>query len=111
MAAATPESVGMSSARLERVGPAMQLGRAVIVGGVGALMHALGSDIAALAGMVSVYDPLNAVLQHMAHKAPEPPAPDPTPPQEAPLLSQSDKPQSPPSRAPRKRAARKRGKA
>ena len=40
---------------------AAQAGKALIVGGVAALMHALGSDISALGGMVAAYAPLNQI--------------------------------------------------
>jgi hypothetical protein len=91
---------------------AAQLGRAVIVGGVGGLMHALGSDIAAIAGMVAAYDPLNTVLQHMTNSPPAPHVPHPAPPEAPAASSDADLTKTARlPRAPKKRAPQKRGKA
>jgi hypothetical protein len=44
-----------------------------LVGGLGGLMHALGSDIAALGSMVAAYDPLSEILERMSGPPPETP--------------------------------------
>jgi hypothetical protein len=82
---------------------AAQLGHAVIVGGVGALMHALAGDIAALGGMVAAYAPLSHILQNtLAEPAHAPPADDPSPPLNE---SVSPGPELPPPPKPRRRTA------
>jgi hypothetical protein len=53
---------------------ATQAGKALVVGGVAALMHWLGSDIAALGTMVAPYLPLHEMLEKMTGAAPIAPA-------------------------------------
>ena len=55
---------------------AAQAGKALVVGGVAALMHWLGSDIAALGAMVAPYVPLHEMLEKMTGAAPSAPAPE-----------------------------------
>ena len=55
---------------------AAQAGKALVVGGIGVLMHALGGEIAALGGMVAAYDPLSQILNRMSGPQPEPPVPN-----------------------------------
>ena len=90
---------------------AAQAGKALIVGGVAALMHALGSDIAALGGMVAAYAPLNQILERMSGPPPEAPASNSAPVGEdgdaqAPRASAPRKPKT--RRSPAKAPARKR---
>ena len=55
---------------------AARAGKAVIVGGVAALMHALGSDIAALGSVVAAYAPLSQILERLSGAPSETPAPN-----------------------------------
>jgi hypothetical protein len=83
-------------------------GKALVVVGVAALMHWLGSDIAALGTMVGPYLPLHEMLEKMTGAAPSAPTqePDASPP------SSEVADNAPASRVskPRKPKARKRGK-
>ena len=87
---------------------AAHAGKTLVVGGVAALMHWLGSDIAALGTMVAPYVPLNEMLEKMTGAAPGAPTPDPgagsAPPERA-----DDAPARRASK-PRKPKARKRAK-
>jgi hypothetical protein len=49
------------------------------VGGVAALMHALGRDIAALGSMVAAYAPLHEILQGIFAPPSDAPEPDAAP--------------------------------
>ena len=83
---------------------AAHLGHAVIVGGVGALMHALAGDVAALGGMIAAYDPLSHILQNtFAESEPAPPVDDFSPPPADETLSPGPDPPPPPK--PRRRTA------
>ena len=83
-------------------------GKALVVGGVAALMHLLGSDVAALGSMVAPYVPLREMLQKMTGAAPSAPTsePDASPP------SSDDADDAPAPRTSKSRRAkvRKRGK-
>ena len=66
----TPKGIGRGAA---------QAGKALIVGGAAALMHALGSDIAALGSMVAAYAPLHEIIQLLSAAPPDPPEPETAP--------------------------------
>jgi hypothetical protein len=87
---------------------AAQAGKALVIGGVAALMHWLGSDIAALGTMVAPYLPLHEMLEKMTGAAPGAPATGP----DASPASAEDADDTPAARAPkaRKSKARKPGK-
>jgi hypothetical protein len=78
---------------------AAQVSRGLIVGGVGVLMHVLGSDITALASMVAAYAPLHEILESMSGPPPETPAPNAPP-----VDAEAAAPRAP---APRKRTTRR----
>lgn len=56
---------------------AAHAGKALVVGGVAALIHWLGTDVAALGTMVAPYDPLHEMLEKMSGAGSETPAPGP----------------------------------
>ena len=87
---------------------AAQAGKALVIGGVAALMHWLGSDIAALGTMVGPYLPLHEILEMMTGAAPSAPAVEP----DASPASAEDADDAPAPHAPkaRKSKAPKRGK-
>ena len=78
---------------------AAQAGKALIVGGVAVLMHALGSDIAALGSMVAGYVPLHEILERVFGAPPETPAPDTA------SVDEGEDVRTPPAPAPRKSKA------
>jgi hypothetical protein len=88
---------------------AAQAGKALVVGGVAALMHTLGSDLAALGSMVAAYAPLHEILERMTGAPSEAPPPDAAPVDteaEAPRAPASGKPKT--RRSPAKTPTRKR---
>jgi hypothetical protein len=90
---------------------AAQAGKALVVGGVAALMHTLGSDLAALGSMVAAYAPLHEIFERISGSPPEAPTPN-MPPEaaeaEAPRAPAPGKPKT--RRTPAKTPARKRTK-
>ena len=84
---------------------AAQAGKALVVGGVAALMHWLGSDIAALGAMVGPYLPLHEMLEKMTGAAPSAPASEPD--QRSASSEAADEAPPPPASKSRKPKARK----
>jgi len=82
---------------------AAHAGKALIVGGVATLMHALGSDIAALGSMVAAYAPLHEILQRLSAPPLDPPDPGAAPAATAEASEAADP--APPPRKPRGRRA------
>jgi hypothetical protein len=78
---------------------AAQASKALLVGGVGALMHFLVSDIAALGSMVAAYAPLHEILDRMSGPPQETP-----PPNSASVNRDGDGPRAPASRKPKPRS-------
>ncbi len=87
---------------------AAQAGKALVVVGVAALMHWLGSDIAALGTMVGPYLPLHEMLEKMTGAAPSAPALELG--ASPPSAEDSDDTPAPRASKARKPKARKRGK-
>lgn len=87
---------------------AAHAGKALVVGGVAALMHWLGSDIAALGSMVAPYVPLHEILQKMTGAPPDAQAPEPG--ADATPSETAEEAPAPRATKPRKPKARKPGK-